>query len=411
MSEIIYKEKYLKYKNKYLALKEEIDQEGAGGIGWGTYFIFLNKDNLKVQIKVNNIDYTPSVFANTTDSSLPKGLTNASGGVNMSYTTGSFKNYDKLFGIPNYAIQNNKDEIVYSNYINTMINKIRKNLPIEPNGTGVSLNNFNNMMASGLAIMHTTLYPKEKDNIAAWTEYFKKKQDEVSIPNRTKIEIKNVTEHLNTEFFEKPENSSQFINMINNINEGKICRKDCVDTVLVIQVGATGNYLYGGYCFSEGKGDDKKWKETIKDLKPLKKGTDKLSEFLSTNTQSPEDTEKNFAKISQGMKNISKTEKNTNKIEQNGGEYDGGKLCGEAFNEAMLSHSSFETAFFLMFSGFCSIIKFIRGILNFGFSVVIGILCSLFLLGYCRYLTQYEYNKFCRIGSIDYHQNYVEGIF
>jgi hypothetical protein len=404
MSEIIYKEKYLKYKNKYLALKEEIDQEGAGGIGWGTYFIFLNKENLKVKINVNNIEYTPSILANTTDKSLPQGLTNANGKlVDYSNKTGSFKHYDKLFGIPNYAIQNNKDEIVYSNYINTMINKIRKSLPIKPNGTGVSLNNFNNMMASGLATMHTTLFPTEDKNIAKWTEYFKKKQDEVSIPNKTKIDIKNVTENLNTEFFEKHENSSQFISMINKINKDKICGKDCVDTVLVIYVGTTGNFLYGGYCFSEGKGTDKKWKETIKGLDPLKKGTDELSEFLSKNTQSPEDTKINFAKISQGMNNIAKTEK----IKQIGGKYDGGNLCGESFKDAI----HYLDPLILIFSGFCYIIKFIRDILNLAFSAVIGILCSLFLSVYCRFVSQDEYNNFCRIDSIDYHQNYVEAIY
>jgi len=69
-SEIVYKEKYLKYKSKYLKLKEEQEEQEGGLVTSGYYYVFYNSEDengkkFKEDIeknKIKNNDYFHKIF-------------------------------------------------------------------------------------------------------------------------------------------------------------------------------------------------------------------------------------------------------------------------------------------------------------------------------------------------------------
>ena len=118
MEDQIYKQKYLKYKKKYLDLKNTLEQEG--GIAFsGFYFMFYSKEDLVAQVEILKETSTIGIFAKKLNTNSYK----------MNESVPSYDNIAKVLGLGFY-LKNNTTSlnsiVLDSTFIKIMLKMIPK---------------------------------------------------------------------------------------------------------------------------------------------------------------------------------------------------------------------------------------------------------------------------------------------
>ncbi len=201
----MYKQKYLKYKQKYFELK---NQQAGGVILPDLYYIFYNEEQSSCVI---------SQYKN--GEKLPL-----------------FSEFNKIFGPATYALKNKSTNLSLANLIGTVYNELLvKNLDV-----GKYISQINNKFKSVIG------KDLSKEDIEFMISNANIKLDTNLIIDNKKQSTFNVYKILNKENFFNKENPN-FKNIINKINSIGLLQ---VNSVLVVDVGVKDNFFVDYYHFN-----------------------------------------------------------------------------------------------------------------------------------------------------------------